>query len=122
MATNKEKEELKQRIQVWLQIEKEKTKLKEQLKERDKQQKAIEPTIIDFMSKTGHNVLSLGDETVRSKTVKQYQGLNRELITNTLAKLIKDENKAAEYTDAIYGSRKMVEKTTLLKKPKPSDD
>jgi hypothetical protein len=111
--SNKEKDELKQRIQVWLQLEKEKTRLREELKERDKQQKAIEPTILTAMEKAGHNVVATGNDAIKFKSVKTYQSVSKDLIMKTLAKLLKDEKKAGEMTQAIYDSRTLTEKKVL---------
>jgi hypothetical protein len=114
--TDKDLDEFKQRVQMWIQLDNEVLKLKEQMKEREKQKKMIEPFVLDFMGKKGHNAVSFGDNSIRYKVQKSQQSISKEFLLNTLAQYLKDEKKATDATNFIYNNRKTTEKTVLERK------
>lgn len=109
-------DDFKSRVQVWLQLDMEIEKLQDKIKEYKKQKEKITPNILDFMEKKGHKNVEFKDATLRLKTTKVKQTINKDFLIKTLYDYFKDEMKAVDTTKFLLENRKVSERSTIERK------
>lgn len=115
-AKNESLDDFKSTVQVWLQLDLEIEKLQEKIKEYKKQKEKITPKILEFMEKKGHKDIQFKDATIRYKTSKSKQSINKDFLIKNLYDYFKDEMKAVDATKYLLDHRKTTEKSTIERK------
>lgn len=106
----------KEKVQHWLQVDKQITDLEKQIRELKKvRNKELEPEITNFM-KT-HNVTDLNTENgkLRCQERKTKQGFNKNNIRQNLSTYLTDQEKLEQAVHDLCTNREIVVKYTLKK-------
>ena len=106
----------KEKVQHWLQVDKQITDLEKQIRELKKvRNKELEPEITNFM-KT-HNVTDLNTENgkLRCQERKTKQGCNKNNIRQNLSTYLTDQEKLEQAVHDLCTNREIVVKYTLKK-------
>ena len=106
----------KEKVQHWLQVDKQITDLEKQIRELKKvRNKELEPQITDFMTK--HNVTDLNTENgkLRCQARKTKQGFNKNNIRQNLSTYLTDQEKLEQAVHDLCTNREIVVKYTLKK-------
>ena len=106
----------KEKVQHWLQVDKQITDLEKQIRELKKvRNKELEPEITNFM-KT-HNVTDLNTENgkLRCQERKTKQGFNKNNIRQNLSAYLSDQEKLEQAVNDLCTNREVVVKYTLKK-------
>jgi len=106
----------KEKVQHWLQVDKQITELEKQLRELKKvRNKELEPEITIFMTK--HNVTDLNTENgkLRCQERKTKQGFNKSNIRENLSQYLTDDEKLEQAVQDLCTNRKVIVKYTLKK-------
>jgi hypothetical protein len=106
----------KEKVQHWLQVDKQITELEKQLRELKKvKNKELEPEITIFMTK--HNVTDLNTENgkLRCQERKTKQGFNKSNIRENLSQYLTDDEKLEQAVQDLCTNRKVIVKYTLKK-------
>jgi len=106
----------KEKVQHWLQVDKQITEIEKNLRELKKvRNKELEPEITSFMTK--HNVTDLNTDNGRLKCQerKTKQGFNKNNIRQNLSSYLTDEVKLEQAVQDLCANREVVVKYTLKK-------
>jgi len=112
-----EKEKLKDNIRKWIQSDADITKLKNEIKEKNKIKKELTDELITVMKQNSIDCFDINGGSLIYKTNKQKKPITNKLLVSTLQKFYEDDkNIADELTKFILDNREEITKETIKRK------
>ena len=98
----------KERVQRWLHVDKEISKLESQIRDLKKvRNKELEPEITIFMQKYNVSDLNTDNGKLRCQERKTKKGINKNDLRNNLSKYLTEENKVNQAMDDLWNNREI---------------
>ena len=98
----------KEKVQHWLHVDKEISKLESQIRDLKKvRNKELEPEITSFMQKYNVSDLNTDNGKLRCQEKKTKKGINKNDLRNNLSKYLTEENKIDQAMDDLWNNREI---------------
>lgn len=109
-------DEFKNTVREWLMIEEDISNTQRVVREKRKRMQKLSEYISIFMKQNDKEFCDVGNEqALVLKKRKTTGGLKKEYIIQVLSEIVKDEQKAKEYTEKMYSMR-TIKETDVIKK------
>ena len=113
MSDKKPSEKFINAIKVWVNLDNQIRKLKEETKELNDEKKQHETIILDELDKMDEKVIAISDGKLRKNVSKTQAAFKKENIQQTIFEFTKDEQKTYDIIEKVMASRQIIEKVNL---------